>query len=330
MAQKRKNDGITGQTPAEAIQADLLADGYPVTITRAQAKLIDAAAAIMLDPEPTDADRAFLARQLVQVTLPHSNPGDVPIWRRRNGRLTLTLRPYTDNDGKPLYPYGSIPRLLLYWITTEAVRTGSRRLELGDSVSAFMRELGLNPNNGGKGAERSDARRLRDQMLRLCRSTISFDVTEGDKSAGGKGWRDMQIAPAGELWWDFRQPDQQALFGSWIELGEQFFHAITTAPVPLNMVALKALKRSPMALDLYAWATYRTFTVTHAGKPAFIPWRALALQMGADYADPKNAKKAMQAALVKVRAVFPALNIKDAEGGFWLLPSRPAVSPRSV
>ena len=103
MAQKRKNDGITGQTPAEAIQADLLADGYPVTITRAQAKLIDAAAAIMLDPEPTDADRAFLARQLVQVTLPHSNPGDVPIWRRRNGRLTLTLRPYTDNDGKPLH-----------------------------------------------------------------------------------------------------------------------------------------------------------------------------------------------------------------------------------
>jgi hypothetical protein len=96
------------------------------------------------------------------------------------------------------------------------------------------------------------------------------------------------------------------------------------------MLVLKALKRSPMALDLYAWASYRTFTVSQAGKPAFIPWRSLALQLGADYADPKDAKKAMQAALRKVQAVFPALRIEDAEGGFTLLPSRPAVSPRSV
>jgi hypothetical protein len=68
------------------------------------------------------------------------------------------------------------------------------------------------------------------------------------------------------------------------------------------MTALKALKRSPMALDLYAWATYRTFTVSVIGKPA----------------------------LRKVQVVFPTLRIADADGGFMLLPSRPAVSPRSV
>ena len=81
-------------TASEAMAHELALDGYHTPLTRAQSKLIDAAAAIMLDPEPTDADRAFLARQLVQVTLPHANPGNVPIWRRRNGRLTLTLRPY--------------------------------------------------------------------------------------------------------------------------------------------------------------------------------------------------------------------------------------------
>jgi hypothetical protein len=37
-------------------------------------------------------------------------------------------------SGKPIgYPFGSIPRLLLFWITTEAVQTKVRRLELGKS-----------------------------------------------------------------------------------------------------------------------------------------------------------------------------------------------------
>jgi hypothetical protein len=36
-------------------------------------------------------------------------------------------------------------------------------------------------------------------------------------------------------------------------LGENFFEAITAAPVPLDMRVLKTLKRSPLALDLYAW-----------------------------------------------------------------------------
>ena len=40
-------------------------------------------------------------------------------------------------------PYGNIPRLLLAWVCTEAVRTQSRELVFGASLSAFMRDLGL-------------------------------------------------------------------------------------------------------------------------------------------------------------------------------------------
>ncbi len=42
-------------------------------------RLVETAAEIMGAPVPTDRDRAFLARQLVQATLPHSDPGDVPV-----------------------------------------------------------------------------------------------------------------------------------------------------------------------------------------------------------------------------------------------------------
>jgi hypothetical protein len=84
----------------------------------------------------------------VQATLPHSDPGDVPVWTRTNGRLTLVVRPYYDHrQRRHLHPYGTVPRLLLFWMTTEAVRTRSRVLHPGDTVAEFMRELGLNPDS---------------------------------------------------------------------------------------------------------------------------------------------------------------------------------------
>ena len=49
----------------------------------------------------------------------------------------------------------------MFWLTTEALRTGNRRLELGGSLAGFMRELRLNLNHGGRGSPRA---RLHDQM----------------------------------------------------------------------------------------------------------------------------------------------------------------------
>src|SRR5207248_2941646 len=137
-------------------------------LTRAQSKLLNAGDLIYGEPATTK-DVAFIARELVQATLPHSDPGDVPEWTRRNGNLTLAIQPgYMNDPREPSrrvcvgFPYGSIPRLLLFWMITEATRTKSRRLELGATLNGFMAELGLNPDTGG--GKRSDARRLRDQM----------------------------------------------------------------------------------------------------------------------------------------------------------------------
>ncbi len=67
-----------------------------------------------------------MARQLVQCTLPHSDPGDTPIWTRTNGNLTLVIQPHIDRQTrKAMYPYGSIPRLFLFWLVTEAKRKGA-------------------------------------------------------------------------------------------------------------------------------------------------------------------------------------------------------------
>ena len=175
---------------------------------------------------------------------------------------------------------------MLFWITTEAVRVRNRRLELGHSLNGFMADLGLNPDTGG--GKRGDAKRLRDQMERLFRSRFSLECYEVHEEQVSNGWIDMQVAPKGQLWWSEKQPDQGALWGSWIELGEDFYRAITAAPVPVDMRALRALKRSPLALDLYAWLTYEAFRAQHSRRPRFETWSQLHGHMGGEYANPKD------------------------------------------
>jgi len=268
-------------------------------ITRHKRQIIDAAAVIR-ERWPDASDLAFMAKHLVQVTLPHRDPGDVPFWSRTNGDLTLVIaRTQIDQDTNQLigYPYGTIPRLLLYWITREAVRSKGRHLELGGSLSEFMREVGLNPNNGT--GKRSDAHRLREQMTRLFASSISFQYGKMSGNRAGKCWLNMPVSRGGQLWWDPKDPSQGNLWESWIELGEDFFNAITAAPVPMDTRALRVLNNSPLALDLYAWATYKAYSVTLKGQPQFISYSDFMAQLGTDYADPKNFKKKLLATLKK-------------------------------
>jgi hypothetical protein len=187
-------------------------------LTRTQRKILDVRNAIHFQPQPEADDLTFSARELVQATLPHQTPpGNPPVWSRTNGNYTLIIRPgyeREDHTGKIVcvgYPYGNIPRLLLFWLTTEAVRTGGRRLELGGNLAGFMRELGLDPGRGGRWSDRT---RLHEQIERLFHASISFQYT----GVGHKQWLNMEVTSKGELWWDFKQPSQGDLFSSWIDL----------------------------------------------------------------------------------------------------------------
>ena len=167
-------------------------------------------------------DRAFITKFLVQVTLPHRQPrGNPEAWQRRNGNFSLTIRPgliQSKSGYERLgYPSGSIPRLLLLWMTREVLRKRSRRIQLGHSLPSFMEKLGLNPHNGSLRSIRSDRKRLQTQMNNLFRSQIMFGYVDPDRQA----WRDLSVTTQGEIWWDFYS-DGLVLFDSWVELGEHF------------------------------------------------------------------------------------------------------------
>ena len=264
-----------------------------------------------------DTDLGFMARLMALCSLPRTDPGNRVQYKRVNGPYTL----YMIAGGGNKLPFGNFPRLLLAWVSTEAVRTQSRELILGRSLSEFMRKLGVYSTSGGG---RGDRTRLRNQMKRLfrCQVELLYEDQHGESSVASR------IADRTEFWWKW--PDEPMLWESKIYLGEAFFHEIISHPVPLDMNTLKALKRSSLGLDLYMWVTYRTFSLQH---PLRLSWRQLYRQFGADPARTsdhrtvQNFRREVLRELKKIKTAWPDLNYTTAKGVLILSPSKPAIAP---
>ena len=179
-----------------------------------------------------DPDRGFMARLMALCSLPRTNPGNRIRYKRVNGPYTLYM---TAGGGNKL-PYGNLPRLMLAWISTEAVKTQSRVLVLGNSLSGFMRELGIYNSSGGRGGVQT---RLRNQMRRLFNAHVQLVY----KDERGEASVSSSVADSTAFWWNPKRPDEQMLWESKIELGEKFFNELINHPVPIDMNTLAGLKR---------------------------------------------------------------------------------------
>jgi hypothetical protein len=135
----------------------------------------------------------------------------------------------------------------------------------------------------------------------------------------------MRVAPKAMLWWDTSRSQQDNLWESWVELGEDFYAAITAAPVPVDMRALRALKRSPLALDLYAWVVHTAFTASRKREARVVPWEGLHGQMGAEYAEIRRFKQSALVALKKIALVYPGLRLETTQTDLIIHPSPTAI-----
>ena len=205
----------------------------------------------------------FMARMMALCSLPRTNPGATLQYKRVNGPYKLVMIAGADCK----LPFGNLPRLLLAWVSTEAVRTQSRELVLGRSLAGFMRTLGVYSSGGRVQI------RLRNQMRRLFSATVQL-VYEDQH---GEARVSSSVADRTELWWNERKPDEPSLWESKLRLGEDFFNEIIQHPVPIDMNTLTALKRCSLGLDLYLWLVYRTFPLR---APQRITWRQVYRQFG--------------------------------------------------
>jgi Plasmid encoded RepA protein len=211
----------------------------------------------------TKAPLSYYTPILIQCTLPHSDP-KTPSYAKTNGDFSLIVSSGFDRDGKPYgVPYGSLPRLVLAYIITRVIETGERYIDLSSHFSGFMKEIGYTGNLRGNSRQ---AKSVHNQLIRLLLASIRFEISEGTAEKGQMAGVNINIADEYRLWWNFRKPEQDSLWGSHIEISEKFRKAILSAPLPLRTDILKVHRKSPLVLDVYMWVSYRLFVMQSTGQ----------------------------------------------------------------
>lgn len=290
-------------------------------LTRLQRRIVDAAADIM---ECEAESPEFLHSVLCHVGLPRSKT-EGRVFERSSGTAAIVIEAGRLYRGgrmvdQPL-PYGAKPRLVLLHLCSEAVRTQSPEIEIGQSAREFLERLGLDQSG-------HEFRRFRQQMeaLAACRMTLGFTAQNGAIR------RDVTIntQPISrfEAW---TQTDGRSL-GLWpgsMTLSPDFFSTLTQHAVPLDPRAIRALQKSALMLDLYAWLAHRLHRIRKA-EGVKVSWRNLREQFGQEYKDPKDFKRVIRDALVKVCIAYPDARIDLVPGGLLLLPSPPPIRKTQI
>lgn len=277
-------------------------------------KLLQTAALVGQVAPDYDA-RGFYCRLLLLATLPHSKPPENE-FSRTTGNATLTIWAPSHIG----LPYGSFPILMNTWMVTEAIRTKSRHLDPGDSYRKFLRDLQLNDDG-------HTMRRFQRQAARLIASTINVTVHRDDLQ--GIAISNTPLVSKAILFWDPKHPDQPGLFGhNEIILSEDYYQEITSHPVPVDLRIINAIKKSPMALNLYMLMTY---TYARIEKPRRIPFKGLALQLGADYKRQVDFKAKVIKHLRTIKGIYQKARFEVGDDGktLVLFPSPPSVPART-
>jgi len=283
--------------------------------------LIQAHLAIEAEDAKSAGTLGFMTRALAIATLPHRKISE-DRFVRKNGDFTLTMLT-THPEG---LPYGTLPRLLLTWVTTEVVQRKERVLSLGNTLASYLNELGLH-NTGGK---RGDITRLKHAMTTLFSAIISC------RYEGKDSWALQNVLLADRVeWWQPQGHEEAGTWQSRLQLSEPFFKECLDHPLPVDIRAMKVLRQSPLALDIYIWLTHR---MSYLSKRTTIPWVSLSGQFGAGYAQTEQGlrdfKRAFLRELKNVVALYPEAKLSASRNGLVLYPSPthvlPAATPRQA
>ena len=284
-------------------------------VTPTTKRLIDAHAEIMDGPAN---EIAFSHSVLCQTSLPYK-PTDERVWIRDQGNVSLRIEagaarhPDTGKWVELGLPHGEKPRIVLLHLNGEALRTGSPVINVQDSMTAFVRALGIDTNG-------RNLRTLRDQLARLAAAHITLGI--------GPDTIKADVIRQFRVWW----PDdarQKVLWPTVVRLDPDYFDSLAKHAVPLDSRAVAALAHSALDLDIYAWLAQRLHRIQR-GRPQTITWAALKAQFGVGYAELRIFRRRFKESLKAVLTVYPSARIEITDAGLVLGNSPPPVLKKQI
>jgi hypothetical protein len=212
-------------------------------------RIIDASDEI-INQQPEKID--FLHTVLCQVGMPRKKT-EGRVFERKSGTASILLtagKLFKNNEwiDQPL-PYGSRPRLVMIHLSSEAIRTQSRKVEIGDSIRDFMRKLDIDTNGGPRGGYGMFRKQM--EALAACHMTIGMSVSNRDVTIN------TQPICRFEAWLHNQGTLQSSFWPGVLELSHEFYETLNAHAVPLDNRALSALKHSALAIDVYSWLAQR-------------------------------------------------------------------------
>jgi hypothetical protein len=282
-----------------------------------QRSLVDIAAEVMAD----ESRRIGISYTGFCLTsLPHKRLPDDRTWEKKGYRVTLWVEPGRMKSRGTVVtygvPYGARARMILLYLQTQAVRTGSREVALGRSMRDWMERMGLSV--GGE-----TVRSLREQASRISACSLKF-FWDGDQDA--EGWAAGRIVNSG-LRFHVPEDTQGSLWEERVVLDEIFWKALRDHPVPLQETAIRELRDRSMSLDLYVWLAWRLHTLTNSTP---VSWPAIHAQFGTGFRELRHFRPRFTEALAAAVAAYPEARVDCGDTGITLHPSRPPVGRSSV
>ena len=218
-------------------------------------------------------------------------------------------------------PWGAKARLILIYLQSEGLK--GRVVQMGPSLSAWVRSMGLPATSGPRGS----LRMIRDQTLRIARCQFTFQW-EGRTDGQGNRRRslvDVKIANRLDEWLHHGGGDGGDIV---VELTADFYDHLKEHAVPLDRRAIAMLAENCLGLDLYALFAHRLHRIS-PGRPLTLSWRALQAQLGTSESMTNSLAKRIRDVLPDVLAAYPDARVEATRRGLVMGHSSPSVPPRT-
>lgn len=258
---------------------------------------------------------------MILCMFPHSKPKNERFYERQWQGLTYSV---AVTASRASIPHGSMPRMILAWIISEAIKNNSRKIYVGSSLREFLDQMGYEKTAGKRGTTAT----FRNQILNLGHVICNqFNATNlPDIGAVTEQFENVLLFSRGSLWTFYGK-------GSWeedyLEISQDLFNVLKSTSFPIDFDTLKELKKSSTQIDLYCWLTWRMCALK---KPYLAKWDELQYLFAPDLAKDEKGrftfKKRFKGHFEKVSSHYET-KCHLTEEGLQLLPSKTHV-PRTT
>ena len=290
--------------------------------------------AILLRPLQGKRGVGQFPKMLVQTMLPYQTPrypeghhqagSPLPTWTHTNGAITLRVESGYHPQTNDLLgvPGGGTARLLINHIATNVVVRRSPYVDLGETISALLHTLGLH----GAGDR---YRAVREQLMRLAFARISYiDQRRGTGRSTQFAVKQALVADEIRFWETegVQTTAERSGFGGGLHLTSTFFEEVLSGSVLVDPRVLTYFRKSPLAMDLYAWLTYKCAYMERCGRSdIYVSWQQLHAQFPASYESAKQFARRVRRALAEIQWIWPTLKYETPRGRLVLKKTRPHV-----